>query len=132
MSTTVPECLCIYVCASRPPFNEPIFVCLFVVPDEISQPIPVITLCVDVVHATPQTRLQVLGVVAEQPHDHAPAETGKDGPGIVAHGAANIVPCRHDGQAKGAVFLDRQLGQGQGDAREDVNDNLLVDARDLA
>lgn len=102
---------------------------LFVVPHQCSQGIPVVAVLVDIRHAAAQAGLQVLWVVAEQGHDGAPGHRGKDGPGVVADlGAKGLVG--HDGEA--GALLDGQAGEGQRDAGKDVDDNLLVDRRDLA
>lgn len=104
-----------------------------------------VALRVDVAHAAPQARLQVLGVVPEQVHDHAPADAREDGPGVVAHGRADGLPGDHGQRERVGLVavvvvvapgdgggLDGQPRQGQDDAREDVDDDLLVDAGDLA
>lgn len=104
---------------------------LFVVPGKIPQPIPMVTLRINVVHTTPQTGLQILRVVLEQPHHHSPTNTRKNRPSIVTHLARKRFP-RHDRQRKRTALPHRQLGQCQHHARKDINDNLLIDARDLA
>lgn len=113
------------------PLPLPLPLYLFVMPDEVPQSVPLVTLSIDITHTTPQAGLQILGVVPEQPHDHAPADAGEDGPGVVAHAGAEGLP-RDQGEGEGGPLLDAQAGEGEDDAGKDVNDNLLVDARDLA
>lgn len=102
---------------------------LFVVPHQRPQRIPVIAVLVDICHAATQAGLQILWMVTEQGHDRTPGHRGKDRPGIVADlGAEGLV--RDDGEA--GALLDGEAGEGQRDAGKDVDDNLLVDRRDLA
>lgn len=105
------------------------FLFLFVMPDEIPKAVPVVGLVVDVAHAGAQAGLEVVRVVAEEVHDHAPGDGGEDGPGVPRD------------QGRGALARDPrealprlhgEPGQGQDDAREDVDYDLLVHARDLA
>lgn len=98
-------------------------------PDKIPQTVPVIALLVDIVHAALEAGLQVLGVVAEQVHDHGPAERGKDGPGVVAD-LVRSARLRDDGEA--ASRLHGQARERQHHARKHVDDDLLVHRRDLA
>ena len=98
-------------------------------PDQGPQRIPAVAVLVDISHAAPQTRLQILRVVLEQQHHHAPRQRRKRGPGVVGDLRVQRL-ARHDGKA--VAGLDGDACQGQGDAGEDVDDNLLVDGRDLA
>lgn len=98
-------------------------------PEEIPQAVPVVGLLVDVGHAGAQARLQVVGVVAEEVHDEAPGGGGEDGPGVARDEGGGPLP-RHEGQA--AARRHRQPRQRQHHAREDVDDDLLVHAGDLA
>ena len=84
---------------------------------------------VDIRHATAQARLQLGGVVLEELHDGGPRHAGEDGPGVVANG---VTPhrFRHAGEADPG--LDRQPRECEHHAREHVDHDLLVDARDLA
>ena len=56
---------------------------LFVVPNQRPERIEAVTILINVRHATPQTRLQLLGVVAEYQHDHGPRQRRKGRPGVV-------------------------------------------------
>lgn len=100
-------------------------------------------------HATPQTRLQRLGVPPEQVHDESPAHARKDGPSIVPHlgrqhwitddlpattathptmmtvTMAVVVAALAVGVF--AFGLDEQLRIGKHNAGEDVDDDLLAD-----
>lgn len=98
-------------------------------PHQGPQRIPAVAVLVDISHAASQTRLQILRVVLEQQHDHAPRQRRKRGPGVVGDLRVQRL-ARHDGQA--VAGLDGDARQGQSDAGEDVDDNLLVDGRDLA
>lgn len=98
-------------------------------PHQGPQRIPAVAVLVNISHTAPQTRLQILRVVLEQQHDHAPRQRRKRGPGVVGDLRVQRL-ARHDGQA--VAGLDGDARQGQGDAGEDVDDNLLVDGRDLA
>ena len=102
--------------------------CSYVVPHKVAQAIPLICVGVDVRHAAAQTGLQLHGVPTEQVHDGGPRNAGKDWPCVVADcGAPRRI--RH---AREAVSrFDGHVCKGQHDAREHVDDNLLVDARDL-
>lgn len=62
----------------------------------------------------------------EQVHDRSPGQTGKQRPGVVADDGAPV-GLRYSGQAM--TGLDGQVSERQHDARKDVDDNLLVDAR---
>lgn len=68
-------------------------------------------------------------MAAEEVHDHAPGDGGEDGPGVVGDGGRGRGP-RHEGQA--VAGLHGEAREGEHDAREDVDDDLLVHARDLA
>lgn len=99
-------------------------------PDKIPQPIPRVRLRVDVRHAAPQAGLQLGGVPPKEVHDGGPRDAGEDGPRVEADGGA-VARLRHHGQAV-AAGLHGQPRQRQHDAREDVDDDLLVHARDAA
>lgn len=102
---------------------------LFVVPEERPQRVPVVAVPVDVDHAAPQAGLQLLRVVAEEQHDRGPAERRERGPGVVVD--ARVQGLRgHEGEADAG--LDGEAREGQDDPGEDVDDDLLVDRRDLA
>lgn len=88
-----------------------------------------IAVLVNVRHAAPQARLQVLGVVLEQQHDQPPRQRRERGPGVVADLRVQRLG-GDDGQA--VAGLDGDAREGEGDAGEDVDDDLLVDGRDLA
>lgn len=62
----------------------------------------------------------------EQVHHRSPGQTGKQRPGVVADDGAPV-GLRYSGQAM--TGLDGQVSERQHDARKDVDDNLLVDAR---
>lgn len=98
-------------------------------PHQSPQRVPAVAVLVDISHAAPQTRLQILRVVLKQQHDHAPRQGRKRGPGVVGDLRVQRL-ARHDGKA--VAGLDGDARQGQGDAGEDVDDNLLVNGRDLA
>lgn len=100
-------------------------------PDEIPQPVPVITLYIDIIHTTPQARLQILRMPPKQPHYHTPAQACKHRPRVVAHLGTGRLG-RHGRQGKRAPLLNRQPSQGEGDAGKDVDNYLLVYARDSA
>lgn len=100
-------------------------------PDEIPQAIPVVRLLVDVGHAAAEGGLQVVGVVAEEVHDGGPAGGGEDGPGVVRYAGGHLL-ARHEGEARTPLGLDGEPGEREHHAREHVDDDLLVDARDLA
>src|SRR5690349_6210550 len=109
---------------------------LLVVPEEVPQRIPLVRITIDVGHAAAQAALQVLGVPAEEPHDETPAAGGEDGPGVLGDGFADALAADYR-QARvpaarpvGAGRADGELGEGQDDAGEDVDDDLHVDAAD--
>lgn len=99
---------------------------LFVMPQQGPQRVPLVAVLVNVRHAAPQAGLQLLRVVAEQQHDARPRQRREGGPGVVREVGAQRL-ARHDGQA--VARLDGQARQRQAHAREDVDDDLLVDAR---
>lgn len=98
-------------------------------PQKSLQPIPRIRIGIDIRHATPQTRLQLGGMPLEQVHNRRPRDAGKHGPGVVADGGAGAGV--GDGR-QALAGLHGQAGQRQHHARKHVDDDLLVDARDLA
>lgn len=100
-------------------------------PDEIPQAIPVVGLLVDISHAATERRLQVVGVVTEEMHDGRPGRRREHGPGVIRYRTGHVL-ARHQRQARAALGLYGEPGERQDDAREDVDDDLLVDARDLA
>lgn len=119
-------------------------------PDEIPNPIPALRVVVEILHATPQTRLQHIRMPAKQPHDSAPTQTRKDGPTIPLDAPLPRTPARQPVQPAAPTRpdvpvrpdpplahphrparRDRELGEPQHHAREDVDDNLLVDAAGL-
>lgn len=102
---------------------------LFVVPHQRPQGIPLVAVAVNVRHAAAQAALQLLRVIAEEQHDHAPGDGREGGPGVVADGGAQGL-VGDEGQA--GVGLDGELGEAEADAREDVNDDLLADAGDFS
>ena len=98
-------------------------------PNKRPQRIPVIAVLVYIIHAALQAGLQLVRVMAEQEHDHAPGQRRKRRPGIVADlGAQRLVG--NDGEAR--IRLDGKISERQGHAGKDVNDDLLADGRDLA
>jgi len=119
-------------------FQLSIALSLLVVPKEIPQSIPIIRVLVDIRHTTPQTSLQVLRVPPEQPHDHSPAPRREHWPSVRRNGLAHR-RLAHDRQAgipssrpRGARRLDGELCECEDDAGKDVDDDLHVDAGDLA
>lgn len=100
-------------------------------PNEIPQRVPLITLRINITHAAPQARLQILRMIAKQPHNQPPADTRKHRPGIVAHALANPI-ATDDRQRQPATLAHGEPRQRQHDARKHVYHNLLVDAADLA
>lgn len=98
-------------------------------PQQRSQIRELIAVLVDILHAPPQTRLQLLRVVPEQQHDHGPRQAGEGGPRVVADLAAQGL-VGDDGEADAG--LDGEARKGEGDAGEDVDDDLLVDGGDAA
>ena len=98
-------------------------------PHKGPQRIPTIAVLINIRHAAPQARLQVLRVVPEQQHDEPPRERRKRRPGVVADARAQRLG-RHDREARAG--LDGQARQAEDHAREDVDDDLLVHGRDLA
>lgn len=84
---------------------------------------------VDVRHAAAQAGLQLGRMPLEEVHDRRPGDAGKHRPGVVADGRAIR---RHGDARKSVSGLDGQPRQRKHDARKYVDDNLLVDARDLA
>lgn len=111
----------------RPPN---LFIYLFIMPDEVAQAIPVVGLLVDIRHAVPERRLQVVGVVAEEVHDGSPGGGREDGPRVVRDGRGDGL-ARQEGQAA-AVGLHGEAREGQDDPCEHVYHDLLAHARDLA
>ena len=98
-------------------------------PQKVPQPFPRIRVSVDVHHTAAQTRLQLRIVVLKQVHDARPRHRGKNGPRVMADAGAVVGL----GNARQAVpGLDGQARECQYHARKDVDDDLLVDARDLA
>lgn len=93
-------------------------------PEQGPERVKVVTVLVDVRHAGPQTRLQVLGVVAEHKHHHGPRQRRKRRPGVVADGRVQRLR-GHDGEP--VARLDGDAREGEHDARKDVDDDLLVD-----
>lgn len=98
-------------------------------PEQSPQRVPLVAVLVDVRHAIPQARLQVLGMVLEQQHHQTPRHRGEHGPCVVADFRVQRLG-RDDGQA--VARLDGEARQAEGNAREDVDDNLLADGRDFA
>jgi hypothetical protein len=83
----------------------------------------VVALYIYVVHAAAQAGLQLSRMPAEQPHNHTPTRRGEDGPGVVADGA-RVCGLRDDWEA--VARLDGEARHRQHDAREDIDDDLLV------
>jgi len=102
---------------------------LFVMPDEVAQRVPLTALLVNVRHTATQAGLQIGRVMAEEVHDHSPARTSEDGPGIVADLSREVLAA-DEGQA--LARGDGEAGEGQDDTRKNVDNDLLVDTRDLA
>jgi hypothetical protein len=100
-----------------------------VVPDQRPQRVPAVAVLIDVHHAAAQAVLQVLRVVAEEQHDHAPGERSKGRPGVVANLGAQWL-ARDYGEAD--ARLDGETGESENNTSEDVDDNLLLDSRDVA
>lgn len=98
-------------------------------PHQRPQRVPAVAVLVNVRHAAAQARLQLVRVVAEDEHDHAPGDRGEGGPGVVVDGAAQRL-VGDDGEA--GVGLDGEVGEAEADAGKDVDDNLLADGGDLA
>ena len=102
---------------------------LFVVPNKVPQTVPVVGIVIDVRHAALQAGLELRRVLAEEVHDHGPTDAGKHGPGVVADGGtAGRIRQGRDSVAG----LHGQPREGEHDPREDIDDDLLVHARDLA
>lgn len=93
-------------------------------------------------HTTPQTRLHDLRMPPEDVHDERPTDTRKHRPPIIPHlrgehGITNNLPTAAAATTavvvvatlRVALGLDEQLGVGEHDAREDVDDDLLADGR---
>lgn len=98
-------------------------------PEQSPQRVPVVAVLVNVRHAAPQARLQILGMVLEDQHHQAPRHRGEDRPCVVADLRLQRLG-RDDGQA--VARLDGEARQGEGNAREDVDDDLLADGGDFA
>lgn len=113
----VSVCLCGLICN------------LFVVPKKGAERVPLVALLVNVAHAAAETGLELLGVVPEEVHDKCPTCRREDGPGIVGDGLG-ARRLGDDGQA--VAGLDGDASQGEHHAGKDVDDDLLVDRRDLA
>ena len=101
-----------------------------IMPNPSPQRIPLPRIRINIRHATPQARLQLGRIVAEQMHHGRPREAGEDGPGVVADDGA-AAGLRHDGQ-EARAGLDGQSRRREHGAREDVDDDLLADRRDAA
>ena len=102
---------------------------LFVVPDKVPQRIPMIGVDIDIIHTAPQTRLQVLGMPPEEVHHHSPRQRRERRPRVVADLRAQRL-LGDDGEAR--ARLDGYAREGEDDAREDVDDDLLADGGDFA
>lgn len=98
-------------------------------PDQSAERVETVTILINVRHAAPQARLQLLGVVAEYQHDGGPGEGGKGGPGVLVDLGVQGLG-RDEGEADAG--LDGDAGEGEGGARKDVDDDLLVDGGDFA
>jgi hypothetical protein len=70
---------------SRAPQNSPIVLLLLIVDQEVPQTIPVITLHINIIHTTSQTRLKGLRIPSKQPHNAPPTHRGKHRPCIMAY-----------------------------------------------
>lgn len=68
-------------------------------------------------------------MVLEYQHHQTPRHRGEHGPCVVADLRVQRLG-RDDGQA--VARLDGEARQGEGNAREDVDDNLLADGGDFA
>lgn len=110
------------VAPSSPPLS-------LVMPNKRPQRVPAIAVLVDIHHTAPQARLQVLRVVLEQQHHHAPAQRRERRPRVVRDLAAQRLP-GHAGKTRAG--LDGEPREGEDDAGEDVDDDLLVDGGDVA
>lgn len=93
-------------------------------PDQSAERVETVTILINVRHAAPQARLQLLGVVAEYQHDGGPGEGRKGRPGVLVDLGVQGLG-RDDGEADAG--LDGDAGEGEGGAREDVDNDLLVD-----
>lgn len=110
-----------------------------------------LALLVQIRHTAPQARLQEVGIPSEEPHDHAPADARKHGPRVLLRAPAprggtvlaeqvlehagpaaaargRVAGLEADGRVRALLGRDGQLREAEADAREDVDDNLLVDA----
>ena len=97
---------------------------LFVLPEQSSKRVKLVTILINVRHAASQARLQVLGVVAEDQHNHSPGQRSERWPGVVVDRAVKRLG-RYDRQA--GAGLNGDACEGEHDARKDVDDDLLVD-----
>src|SRR5688572_29825610 len=98
-------------------------------PKQCPQVRELITVLIDVRHTAPQTRLQLLRVVPEQQHHHAPRQARERGPCVVADLGTQRLS-GDDGEA--GAGLDGEACEGESYAGEDVDDDLLVDGGDAA
>lgn len=92
-------------------------------PQEVPQRVPLVTIHVDVIHTTPQARLQIPGVPPKQIHDGSPRQRRKGGPRDAADPRAGLLA--RDEREAGAR-RDGNAGEGEGHAGEDVDYDLLV------
>lgn len=86
-----------------------------------------ITILIDIFHATPQARLHRIRIPPENPHDQSPAHGCKHGPRIISYFIRDL------GTADDACRRpDQDARQCDGDTRENVDDDLLIDGGDPA
>jgi len=57
----------------------------FIINQKVPQAVPSITLHIDIIHTTPQSRLDGIRIPPKQPHDASPAQRCEDGPCIVGY-----------------------------------------------
>lgn len=92
-------------------------------PEKVPQRVPLVTIHIDIIHTTPQARLQIPGVPPKQIHNGRPRQRRKGGPRGAADPRAGVLP-RDDGEA--GAGGDGDAGEGEGHAGEDVDYDLLV------
>lgn len=87
---------------------------------EVSHAVPMVCVDIQIFHATPQARLEDMGIPPEQPHNNSPAQSGEYWPCIVGDLISKLA-----GNHNAMVYY--QTCKTQYHPTENIDDNLLID-----